>query len=46
LAAVAQKILIVVRAGRTGPEDLHLGVEILGDASARIYGIVLNEAES
>jgi uncharacterized protein involved in exopolysaccharide biosynthesis/Mrp family chromosome partitioning ATPase len=46
LAAIAHKILIVVRAGRTRPEDLHLGLDILGGASPRTFGIVLNAAKT
>jgi Mrp family chromosome partitioning ATPase len=44
LAAVVETIIIVVRAGRTRLEDLELAATALRDASARIQGIVLNEA--
>jgi Mrp family chromosome partitioning ATPase len=45
LAAVAEEIIIVVRAGRTRMGDLDLATAMLGDASARIRGTVLNEAK-
>jgi uncharacterized protein involved in exopolysaccharide biosynthesis/Mrp family chromosome partitioning ATPase len=44
LAAVVETIIIVVRAGRTRLEDLEPTVTALRDVSARIQGIVFNEA--
>jgi uncharacterized protein involved in exopolysaccharide biosynthesis/Mrp family chromosome partitioning ATPase len=45
LAAVADEIILVVRAGQTRPQDLELATTTLGDAAARIRGVVLNAAE-
>jgi hypothetical protein len=45
LAVAADEIILVARAGRTRLEDLDLTAAMLGDASGRIRGIVLNEAE-
>jgi uncharacterized protein involved in exopolysaccharide biosynthesis/Mrp family chromosome partitioning ATPase len=45
LAAAADEIILVVRAGRTRLEDIALTAAVLGDASDRIRGIVLNKAE-
>jgi polysaccharide biosynthesis transport protein len=44
LAAIADKILIVVSAGRTRLEDLDVAVDILDDAPGRIFDIVINAA--
>jgi uncharacterized protein involved in exopolysaccharide biosynthesis/Mrp family chromosome partitioning ATPase len=45
LAAVAEEIILVVRAGRVRPEDLDLATATLGESAHRIRGIILNEVK-